>query len=557
MDLHDLLTIKTHLQDLADEAAKQNEPVLDFPLPKLPQSTDGIQEQEPQEQQNLEIIFHEDMMKIKDIPNKGKGFHAVKDIPGGTLLVMAKPVAIIMGWEEDEFDDDDDEEGADEADDDHVMNGAHKEEIKITNHQEEDVEMIEEEKEEVDGAGLIQSNGRNGNLAIKVARAIQQKPSLWFQHVSKLFPRGDASTLPLWTCEDPSIGMEYEQIMNELQQLEPFQQQHDDNGNNNTSFVAMRNRLPFIVRYNCLSVETSPELFVHPDQQKGGHVTISGTGLYNKPSYFNHSNQPNMSRWSIGDIMFFVTNQNVMAGTELCISYIESEFLGDEALRKSLLLEMNVEDTPSTATSAISAISATSSDTKNIDSDEIMMKSKELDEEDDEASPVISLDVQDELMNMHPLDRLHEINRLLSQCDGDYDNIQDLDDEERDLVWYPCDAHRLHTLRALTFESLDQTSKAMEEWKDCISFVETKLPPADEAGIVIYVQAALCALQLSHDSMAKHYASIALTSHDLIFGGGVQFFRRRYANEMELTLRSSSKALAGKSAMDALWSIPS
>ena len=130
-----------------------------------------------------------------------------------------------------------------------------------------------------------------------------------------------------------------------------------------------------------------------------------------------------------------------------------------------------------------------------------------------------------------------------------------MDNDESEIVWFQCDGYRLRTLLALTFESLSQPSKALEEWKKCIVFVEKNLPPADEAGIVIYVQAALCAFSLSQESLARKYAFTALTNHNLIFGGGVKFFRRRYKNEMELQLRSSKNAFFGQAALDALWPV--
>ena len=475
----------THLLDMADEAAKEDQPVINFPLPKGC-DTSG-----------------QTYMEIKDVKKKGKGFHAKEDLKAGTLLLVSKPIATIMGWEEDDFDGDMEEE-LDEDEEDEIMNSVDESE------------------------NLMKSNQRNGVLAIKVAKAIQQNPSLWYNEISNLFPR-DGATLPLWVCENAETGMQFERCINELENEEEFHGKKD-------VIEEIRQRLPFIVRYNCLSVETAPELFVYPDQAKGGHISLSATALYNEPSYFNHSHKPNVSRWSIGDIMFFVTNQDVKVDTELCISYIESELLCENSKRRSSLLEMDFEDLE-----------------EEIKGENESVDGKE-DDDDGMEGPVINLDVQDELMNMHPLDRLNEINRFLLQTTGDCDP-DDMDDDESDIVWFQCDGHRLRTLLALTFESLSQPSKALEQWKKCIEYVEKNLPPGDEAGIVIYVQAALCALCLSQESVARNYAAIALSNHNLIFGGGVKLFQRRYANEMELQLRSSKNALFGQAALDALWPV--
>ena len=491
-----------YLQDLADEAAKKDEPILDFPLPTTTISTS--QHQQQHKQIHEQILSGEHYMNIRNDPKKGKGFYSNQDIKAGTLLLVSKPISLVMGWEEDLFDDDDDNDDNDDDTNNNIMN------------EDED---------------LMKSNQRNGLLTIRVAKAIQDDPSIWYDQISHLFPR-DGSTLPVWICNHAETGMEYERTINELESLNEFSGKND-------VIEDIRQRLPFIVRYNCLSVETSPELFVYPDQAKGGHVTLSATALYYLPSYFNHSSKPNVSRWSIGDIIFFVANQDIRKNTELCISYIESELLCENAARRSMLLEMDFED-----------------------SDPIQSKidvedgDKEGEDDDDEAEgPVISLDVQDELMNMHPLNRLEEINRLLVKASSEESNggDNDIDDEEDELFWFQCDSHRLRTLLALTYESLGQPTKALGQWKQCIDFSERNFPPNDEAGITHYVQASLTALSLSDQSSAQKYADKALLNHDTIFGGGVNFFRRRYANEMELQLRGYKNAASGRTALDALW----
>ncbi len=487
------MTDLSHLQDLADEAAQENEPILNFPLSK---------EQEQQYNEN-----NNEFMTIQNIHNKGKGFIAKQTMQPGTLLLVSKPISLIMGWEEDVFHENDgdinenDDGGGDDEDN-----------------------MMDDED-------LMKSNLRNGVLSVKVAKAIKDNPSLWYNQLTNLFPR-DKSSLPIWVCEHAETGMEFERSIDELKEMNEFLL--DD------VIEDIRQRLPFIVRYNCLSVETAPELFVYPDQSKGGHVSLSATGLYYLPSYFNHSNKPNVSRWCIGDIMFFVTNQEVKIGTELCISYIESELLCENATRRSLILEMDFED--------VDDNNGMGSDNNHDDQDQD-------DDDECEGGPVINLDVQDELINMHPLNRLDEINRLLfKSCNKDGEEM-DEDDDEDDLVWFQCDSHRLRTLLALTYEGLGQPTKALEQWKNCVEFAEKNFPPADEAGIVLYVQAALTALSLSEESMAREYAATALSNHKLIFGGGVEFFRRRYAKEMQLQLRSSNNVISGQAVLDKLWPI--
>ena len=572
---HPGLSYVTHLQDLADKASKEDHPILNFPLPASSPSTDVPDGHDGPENSHTSISaktkrtsssssyatsYHE-FMKIKNVRKKGKGFRTKKDLKAGTCLLVAKPLGIIMGWEEDEFDDesrieDEDDNNVDDdiVDDDYTkddeMNAVDDEieqksnTIPPTSSTKEDNNNQDKDEDLNSEQDLLQSNQRNGVLTIKILKAIQQNPSLWFDQISNLFPRKShylESLLPLWVCEDAKTGLEFEQTVKELESIPAFQTDDDDDEDDEHNIIEeIRQRLPLIVRYNCLSIETSPELFVYPDQTKGGHVSLSATGLYYEPSYFNHSHHPNVSRWCIGDIMFFVLNQDVDAGMELCISYIESELLCEDAKTRSRLLEMDFDD----------------NDDNDVKMDDIGNDDDDEDDgdEDEMEGPVINLDIQDELMSMHPLNRLDEINRLLRQSIGSPNKDDILDEEENELVWYQCDTHRLRTILALTLDSLGQSSKALVEWKKCVEFTQRNLPPADEAGIALCVQTALCAHVCGEEGMAREYAKIALENHDLIFGGGVEFFQRRYMHEMKLTLRQGKKALVGKEAFETLWS---
>jgi len=307
----------------------------------------------------------------------------------------------------------------------------------------------------------------------------------------------------------------------------------------------IRLRLPLIVRYNALSVETSPELFVYPNPV-AGYVKLSATALYGSPSYFNHHSKPNVCRWAIGDIIFFVTNQFVKSGTELCISYIENELLCESRERRSHLLEMDFQDNDDDTTN-------TGQDQYDDDTEEELTSF---------AAPIIDIDVQEEIMNMNPLARLDEINDLLVQATGNNDNRSDDDEKERDDSieagsWFKCDEYQLRILLALTHDSLGQASLALEQWEKCIAFTERNLPPADENSIAIRVQAALCAMAANQESVANEYATSALEMHSITFGGGVRLFRRRYAKEMELHLRpeSNTNAVKGINAFNTLWPI--
>ena len=93
-------------------------------------------------------------------------------------------------------------------------------------------------------------------------------------------------TLPTWICSDASIGMEVETLMDGLPEL------FDD-----VVAKEIQTRLPLIVRYNVLSVETSSEMFVYPDADNGGMINLEATALYGpEVSFFNHDHVPNVSR---------------------------------------------------------------------------------------------------------------------------------------------------------------------------------------------------------------------------------------------------------------------
>ena len=104
---------------------------------------------------------------------------------------------------------------------------------------------------------------------------------------------GAALSLPPWFCADPSVGMQIEARFAELPSLELFPTK--DCNEEVCREIVMR--LPLILRYNVLSVETGSELFVYPDVNRGGMACLAATGLYGpEVSYFNHSCTPNVSR---------------------------------------------------------------------------------------------------------------------------------------------------------------------------------------------------------------------------------------------------------------------
>jgi len=187
----------------------------------------------------------------------------------------------------------------------------------------------------------------------------------------------------------------------------------------------------------------------------------------------------------------------------------------------------------------------------------------EEDDDDGPLYPVVDKDVQNELMTMNPFERLEAIDQLMQQAVGEpLPNVKDVDVEvEEDIdrvdthgtTWFECDLQNLRILKAITLDSSGQSEKALEIWEECVRFTEAKMPPNDENSIVMRVQAALCAMHLKKESLARHHASVALQRHSLLFGGGVRRFRRRYRQEFRLNLRPSNGENGMPSFEEMLW----
>lgn len=426
-------------------------------------------------------------LQLRDTPGQGKGWFAVNAIPAGTRLILAKPIAMVMDWEED---DDAMEEEAEEDEDD--------------------------DKEP----------RLNELLLLQILDRLKTEPNLWNDALSTLFPRDDTdlSKLPAWICADDELFMQVEASILGLQQIPALQSQAKD----------ISKRLPLIIRYNILSVETCPEMLSYPGPT--GHTSLSGVGLYHLPSFFNHSARPNCARWAIGDVMCVVTNQDIPVGTQACISYIEHDVLCESAFRRNGMLRMDFDDSVEGTAAAADAA-----------------------EEDGPAFPVVDPDVQNELMEMDPFERLSAIEELMQQATGakvpEEEGGQANDGMDADgSTWFKCDLQNLRILKAITLDTLGKTQEALALWEESAAFTENMLPPADESSIVMRVQAALCALHLGNTPQAKEHAAVALRTHTVLFGGGVTRFRRRLERDLHLPFRPA-KAGAEPS-VDVLWPVP-
>lgn len=440
---------------------------------------------------------NDDTLEIGENPNKGKGWYAKRPISAGTVLLVAKPIAMVLDLEEDDDDTSDD--------------------LDV------DKEDMEDSEEEEQGSTI------NEMLVLKVLHSIVADPLIWTQQLSFLYPRDvvDIEASPVWIPKNASILDQYRTLIKQIESIPALEENAKE----------ISQRLPWIIRYNVLSIETCPELLSHPSIH--GHSPLSGAGLYYWPSFFNHDARPNVSRYAVGDVMWFVTNQDVAGGLELCISYLEHDVLGEPPRRRNGMLKMNFKEDED----AFSSIN---------------------EKGDGPDAPVVDNDVQDELMELNPFERLEAIETLMKQAAGETlpeEEVEGIDEDEdgmdtRGEAWCQCDSQNLRILKAITLEAMGMSDKALLTWGECINFTETQMPPNDEASIVMRVQAALCSLKLKQEDAARHHASIALQRHHLLFGGGIARFRRRYRPEFRLNLRSQSDfsgGIRGQSPEDFLW----
>lgn len=96
-------------------------------------------------------------------------------------------------------------------------------------------------------------------------------------------------------------------------------------------------RLQECVRCNSIGIYQNAEQFSHTCR----YAKYNGVGLYGcVASRFNHSCCPNVTRVFLGNLIFFRTTTRVPEGSELCVSYLESESLVDPyKLRQKVLAE--------------------------------------------------------------------------------------------------------------------------------------------------------------------------------------------------------------------------
>ena len=254
----------------------------------------------PEELANLSTP-NSDFLEILENPSKGKGWFSKVNIPAGSPILVCKALVCALDLEYIAGDEDD---GIDEDDD-------------------EDNDM--EQEDEAQGSTV------NELLVLDSLQNILENPSIWLEQLTNLYPREevDINTSPVWISKDDEVFSQFEAMIEQIEKIPALAGKSKE----------ISKRLPLIIRYNVLSIETCPELLSHPGGN--GHHPLSGVGLYYWPSFFNHDSRPNISRYAVGDIMWFVANQDIPAGSELCISYLEQDVLCENSYRRNCMLTLD------------------------------------------------------------------------------------------------------------------------------------------------------------------------------------------------------------------------
>lgn len=256
-------------------------------------------------------------------------------------------------------------------------------------------------------------------------------------------------------------------------------------------------RLKAVVKLNSLGFYTNCEQICHAYVYRG----FTGTGLNFIGSRINHSCDPNVLRFSIGDATFFVVNRDVCADDELCISYIENEFLTCETSQRSSLLNRDF--------TCQCAKCIAEPEIRDDENDEEKMYMEEVDSE-----------LLAELNIMEPLRRVEYIEQEIFGSS--------------EIGWIAGkDAQELRVVQAIACMQASHLERATSYWRRCAAFSMTYCPPFEESLTVYATYIALCYLEANNEKEARRYCKIALGS--LLSGP----FKKRMAREVDNAVKVS------------------
>jgi len=290
---------------------------------------------------------------------------------------------------------------------------------------------------------------------------------------------------------------------------------------------AARARLHLAVRLNSLGFYTNSEQLCH----HGEFSALTGSGIFALASGFNHSCDPSICRYSIGDVTVFVTNRPVAASEELCISYIEAELLCAPTSLRQQSLRRDF---------ACSCCQCASVGTGGNDG----VRDRATSDEALRGYRYLRVDeqVQAQLSLLPPAHRAEAAAAALRGEIGCGSEEEVEEDEEgvntgktNDVkVLLGKDAQELRVVQATALMQFGRHQEALAVWRRLAAFACHHCPPFDESITVYAVQAALCALVDGTKEEAASYVHRALVTHRS--SCGVDMFVHRYRREIELSM---------------------
>ena len=232
--------------------------------------------------------------------------------------------------------------------------------------------------------------------------------------------------------------------------------------------------------------------------------TFCFSGLFKDASFFNHSNDPNISRYSVGPVTVFRTNRPIAAGEELCISYVEQEALAEWRTRPERVaaaLDMDFAHADSSV----------------------------------ESQGQINEQFDPSWTNARRLSWLCEEYEKARSCLEDIGGFRMSSDEK----YFNFDLYKISYMMAVTYLRMSRFEDAFNAWLMALNYCENFLPPNDELTVNTLVYCALSALAAGKQYRADAFATRALAMHHIAFGEGIELFRSRYFFEFRLDFFTS------------------
>jgi len=261
-----------------------------------------------------------------------------------------------------------------------------------------------------------------------------------------------------------------------------------------------------VCRYNMFGFYTNSEQICY-------HYTyrhFTGAGLFALASTFNHSCEPNIGRYSLGDATFFRTSRPVKAGEELCISYIEAETLVETKRFRHQVLNRDFTCTCRKCT---------------------IEEAEPMEEEGAKNYADINAELLAELNLIPEKERAETIESILSG------ELFDDPDAGSSPIILGKDVQELRCLLANAYMAQGLFFQARKVWIEAYNWLKENVGN-DEALSVFLTQAWLCTLETdrTNNSMLQQI----LAHHSTNFGGGVEWYRERYTQEVNTSKASQS-----------------